>query len=624
MAHDTTMNGPWRIQVYDQKRLAYTGEVEGPVELGRQGDGDEAVFHLRKGPERARLVIAARDEDSVSRRHALLEPTDLGARVTNLSTKVPIRLRDGPEVRPGESLETPLPMAMMLGRKLVRVQGAVLVESDVEYLREATLPPGAWMATALELPPSGLSDAPGAPFDGGLGTREVESLVRWLQAAGDAFQAASEPCEFYQGATQALVENIVLDSCRALVLEQGAWTVAAASPTVSKPKDDHWRPSQHILGRLLTERRTVWSSPQQQSADLSMSLIGLSAVVAAPILNHQGEMIGALYGERRQHGGLQGPQVRTTRVDAMLVELLACAVASGLNRLAQERAAVAAHVQFEQFFTPELARLLAERPEMLKGQDAEITVLFCDIRGFSRISHHIDTAKVVDWIGDVMTTLSDCVRAHQGVLVDYIGDELMAMWGAPEDQPEHAKLACLAALDMLDQLPAINARWESTLGEPMDLGIGLNTGMARVGNTGSRHKFKYGPLGNTVNVASRVQGVTKYLKTRLLVTKATVDQLGADIPSRRLGLVRMVNIDDPVELSELSTPGHPSWETLRIGYEAALADFEAREFRQATRILGNLVLDHPDDGPSLVLLSRVVNCLIDPDAFDPVYVTPGK
>lgn len=616
------MNAPWRIQIYDQKRLVYTAEVTGSVELGRQGDDDEAVFQLRDQLGRTRLVIASRDEDSVSRRHALLEPTDSGAQVTNLSGKVPIRLHGGPEVRPGESFETALPVAMMLGRKLVRVQGAMPVEENVEYLREATLPPGAWMATAPGLPTSGLS---GAQFDEGLGTREVESLVRWLRATWDAFQDASEPCDFYQGAAQALVENIGLDSCRALVLEQGAWTVSATWPVVSEPGNDHWQPSQHLLGRLLSERRTVWSSPrQQQSAEVSLSLTGLSAVVAAPILNHHGEMIGALYGERRRRGG-PGLPARTTQVEAMLVELMACAVASGLNRLKQEQAAVAAHVQFEQFFTPELARVLAERPEMLKGQDAEITVLFCDIRGFSRISHHVDTARVVEWIGDVMSTLSDCVRAHQGVLVDYVGDELMAMWGAPEAQPKHARLACLAALDMLERLPALNARWTTTLGEPMDLGIGLNTGMARVGNTGSRQKFKYGPLGNTVNVASRVQGVTKYLKVRLLVTRATIDQLGSEVPSRRLGLVRMVNIGDPVDLFELSTPGsRPAWETLRVGYETALADFEAKQFRQAARILGNLVLDHAEDGPSLVLLSRVVNCLIDPETFDPVYVAPGK
>ena len=105
--------------------------------------------------------------------------------------------------------------------------------------------------------------------------------------------------------------------------------------------------------------------------------------------------------------------------------------------------------------------------------------------------------------------------------VEDIGDELMAMWGAPEEQPDHALLACRAALDMLAILPEMNAKFLDEIGESMDLGIGINTGVARVGNTGSKHKFKYGPLGSTVNLASRVHGVTKYMKVRLLVTEAT-------------------------------------------------------------------------------------------------------
>src|SRR5207302_9940389 len=138
----------------------------------------------------------------------------------------------------------------------------------------------------------------------------------------------------------------------------------------------------------------------------------------------------------------------------------------------------------------------------------------------------------------------------EGVLVDYIGDEIMAMWGAPEEQPNHAQLACNAALSMLDHLPALNQRWQSTLGEPMSLGIGLNSGEAHVGNTGSPRKFKYGPLGNTVNLASRVQGVTKYLRSRLLLTEQTCQEIGRLDPqlrarARRVGKVSVVNIDEP-------------------------------------------------------------------------------
>ncbi len=257
------------------------------------------------------------------------------------------------------------------------------------------------------------------------------------------------------------------------------------------------------------------------------SLLGVSAVVASPILDEKGEVIGALYGDRKRYRS-PGQPPRITRLDAMLVELLASGVAAGLARTEFERRAVAARVQFEQFFTPELAHQIAIRPELLEGQESEITLLFCDIRGFSRISEHLGPAKTVRWINGVMGTLSDCVLAHGGVLVDYIGDELMAMWGAPAEQPDHARLACRAALQMLEILPEMNEEWIGEIGQPFDLGIGLNTGIARVGNTGSRHKFKYGPLGNTVNMASRVQGVTKYLKVRLLVTQATRERLGKE------------------------------------------------------------------------------------------------
>src|SRR5438105_2825065 len=145
-----------------------------------------------------------------------------------------------------------------------------------------------------------------------------------------------------------------------------------------------------------------------------------------------------------------------------------------------------------------------------------------------------------------MTALSRCVLAHRGVLVDYIGDELVAMWGAPEKPIEPARLACRAALDMLATLPTLNERWQAMLQEPIQIGIGLNTGRAWVGNTGSEQKFKYGPLGNTVNLASRVQGATKYLACPLVITQSTEAELEGSFETRRLATVRVVNIADPV------------------------------------------------------------------------------
>ena len=159
----------------------------------------------------------------------------------------------------------------------------------------------------------------------------------------------------------------------------------------------------------------------------------------------------------------------------------------------------------------------------------------------------------------------------------------------------------------------------------MALGIGINSGIARVGNTGSHHKFKYGPLGNTVNLASRVQGATKYLRSPILITGSTHSQLDAGFQSRRLCLVRVVNIVEPVELHELADSDQSAWAELKYGYEAALAAFERRDFRSAARVLSGLLETWPDDGPSLLLLARAANCLNAPlSEFNPVWELPGK
>ena len=169
------------------------------------------------------------------------------------------------------------------------------------------------------------------------------------------------------------------------------------------------------------------------------------------------------------------------------------------------------------------------------------------------------------------------------------------------------------------------ARWLPVLHAATEIGIGINTGRAQVGNTGSSRKFKYGALGNTVNLASRVQGATRYLKTRLVITGTTRAQLDERFATRRLGKAAVVNIAEPVEIHELVAPGQPRWAEIRGAYEAALAKFEAGDFRGAIRVLGNLLAEHPDDGPSLILMSRAVNGQVDESsAFDPVWKLPGK
>jgi adenylate cyclase len=320
-----------------------------------------------------------------------------------------------------------------------------------------------------------------------------------------------------------------------------------------------------------------------------------------------------------------GTTAQISKPEAMLVQVLASGVATGLARMEQERAAVESQVRFEQFFSPELSRQLAENPELLRGKDCSVTILVCDIRGFSRITERLGPAKTLEWINEVLTILSDSAIKHGGVLVDFVGDELMAMWGAPEHQPDHSRRAVQAAAEMLRALPDVSRAWQSTIGEPIKVGIGVNSGLARVGNTGARRKFKYGPLGNTVNLASRVQGATKFLKTDLLVTADTRRELAPETPARRLCTVRVINIQGAVDLYEVRPDPDSTWPALCKSYEEALSRFERQDFHQATRILGNILAEHPQDGPSLVLLSRAVGELIRPtQPFDPVWELSGK
>jgi adenylate cyclase len=567
------------------------------------------------------LVIAELKANDISRRHALLErQADGSMRIENLSGTLPIGMENGPPLEPKGVRLAQLPIVLTIGKKAVRVQEVEAEAGNVRGLADVTAPPSLQFSSLQRFPGLGPQSTAAGELN--------RQVLRWLQTSMGVFQSAAGSADFFQKAAQAVVDIIGLDTGRVLLLEHDQWQTrafASGSPpgTGLRVAEDDWRPSLSVLNKVRVEKRTFWELPSI-AAEQKDSLIGVNAVVATPLLAANGDVIGAVYGDRRRTGKLFGPEL-ISELEAMLVELIASGVAAGMARMEQEQAALTARVQFEQFFTRELSEQLALQPDLLEGRDVEVSLLFCDIRGFSRISERLGPRGTVQWIGDVMGVLSDCVLAHAGVLVDYIGDELVAMWGAPAAQPEHARLACLAALDMLQAAPGINQRWSAILQEPVAFGIGVNSGIARVGNTGSRHKFKYGPLGNTVNLASRVQGATKYLRSPILVTGATHSRLAAGFLSRRLCQVRVVNIVEPVELYELAAADQPGWSELKQGYERALAAFERGDFGRAAHILSGLLEEWPDDGPCLLLLSRAATCLLAPAAeFNPIWELPGK
>lgn len=611
------MTATLRFEVYQQGRRLYAAQFNGPLELGRQQSPEEALFQTTAVAEGQRVAVAQLDGSLVSRRHLLIEPTaEDRVRISNLTAKNAIRLRDG-VVGPGSQRELFLPCSFHAGDLEIRVAPLVSTASDLHSLMQPAVAPGS-------LPPRAAASSLRLPA---LNQHDSESVVAWLQTVTMVLQSAASSEDFFQRAANAVVDVVGLDSGHALLCRGDRWEPVAAKNALGAPRPADWQPSRRVLEAMREERKTTWRQGTDVSA-VQGSLAQVEAVVVSPILDRHGAVIGALYGDRLL--GTRSPLgAQITPPDAMLMETLASGVAAGLARLEQERAAIGARIQFEQFFSAELAEHLSLHPDLLEGRDTEVTVLFADIRGFSRIAERLGPAGTMEWINDVLGAASECVIRHGGVLVDYVGDELLAMWGAPGAQPDHARRACRAAIEMWQALPAVNERWQARLGEATRLGIGVNTGPARVGNTGTQRKFKYGPLGNTVNLCSRVQGATKYLKSGIIVTAGTQARLDESFATRRLCQVRVVNIAEPVALYELCPAADGGWHDVRRRYDEALREFEQQRFGKTTTIVGQILETHPDDGPSIVLLSRAATLLAEQlggraGEFSAIWELPGK
>ncbi len=607
------MSPSLQLLLYKNEQLLHALALDGPVELGRQDEGEPPPY-ARKN---AKLVIAHKGENEISRRLLRAEPLPDGSvRLTNTG-RAPLTLSDGRVLEPKQSAQARPPVVLNLepaGRWACRLQDAATPPvEEIHSLPHATAPPRPPDPSSRLPSLSGLSR-------GGFDTREV---MDWLDQVLGVLQAAADSDDFFAHAARAAVQMADLDSAQVLLLdERGAWKPCAAFAAAGGAAGP---PSERVLEKVRREKRAFLRLPAAPGND-SVTLPGAEAIVAAPVLDRQENVLAALYGERLLSGMMAPGRPPLTSVEARLIEVLARGVAAGLARLTQERAALASRVRFEQFFTPELARRIAsDAEELLQAREAEVSVLFCDVRGFSRISERLGPAATLEWTQDVLEAMSRCVLEQGGVLVDYIGDALMAVWGAPEEQPDHAARACRAALGMLAALPGLSQHWQGTVKEPTRLSIGVNTGRAQVGNTGSRSKFKYGALGNTVNLASRLQGATKDLKSPALISAATREALGEGFCSRKLGAIQVMNIAEPVVVHELLAPGRPDWPAIKEQYEMALDLFEMKEFALAARAMADWRVRHQEDGPALVLMYRAVRCLVEgPLQGHPVWALTEK
>jgi adenylate cyclase len=208
---------------------------------------------------------------------------------------------------------------------------------------------------------------------------------------------------------------------------------------------------------------------------------------------------------------------------------------------------------FGQYVSKDVCEHLVANPALarLGGQRREMTVLFADIRGFTTVSESGQPEEIVQMLNQYFTTMVNIIFLHEGTVDKFVGDMVMALFGAPLDDPLHADHAVEAALDMIDELQKLNAAWQADGRPPLDIGIGINTGPMIAGNIGSDRIMSYTVIGDAVNLGSRLESLNKQYGTRIIISQATQARLNSRFELRPLGDVVVKGKTRPVAIFEV-------------------------------------------------------------------------
>jgi adenylate cyclase len=290
---------------------------------------------------------------------------------------------------------------------------------------------------------------------------------------------------------------------------------------------------------------------------------------------------------------------------------------------------------FGQFLSPEVIRRLLVDPRLVEPKKTDITVMFSDIRGFTTISEKLDAQELALFLNQYLSDMSRLVFEHHGTLDKFIGDAVMAFWGAPYEEPGHESKACNAALKMMERVCEMQKKWEAEGKPHLDIGIGLNTGVASVGKMGSAQRLAYTALGDSVNLSSRLEGLNKDYGTHILVNETTYSGAKNDgFLFRELDLIRVKGKLQPVTIYELigraaenSSYGTPDEVLQRIElFRQAHELYRIRRWEDAQKSFQTILDKWPDDGPSRTYWKRCQDYLFDepPSGWDGVFTMTHK
>jgi adenylate cyclase len=290
---------------------------------------------------------------------------------------------------------------------------------------------------------------------------------------------------------------------------------------------------------------------------------------------------------------------------------------------------------FAQYMAPSLVEQLAGNPKRLRlgGETRDLTLLFCDIRGFTSLAERMDADEVTRLLNRFLTPMSDAIMETGGTIDKYMGDAIMAFWNAPLDDPDHAAHACRAAQEMRRRLADLNASIardsEADGKEPVEIriGIGLNSGPCSVGNMGSNRRFDYSALGDNVNLASRLEGQCKTYGVEVVISETT--RAGAeDVSAVELDLIRVKGRRDPARIYTILAASDVP-EDLTAKHAAMLSAYRARDWDRADALIAECRTLMPGEELSGVYdlyAARIAELRADPpgDDWDGVFEATTK
>lgn len=298
---------------------------------------------------------------------------------------------------------------------------------------------------------------------------------------------------------------------------------------------------------------------------------------------------------------------------AVVMPAMAIAVASSLgttlNYALEGRERAKIRHAFAHYLAPEYVEVLVKDPSRLRlgGERREITAFFSDIQGFTTISEKLDPAALVALLNECLSAMTEIILQEGGIIDKYIGDAIVAIFGAPLDQPDHAERAVRAALRCQDKLAELRQSWAARGLPELRMRIGLNSGTAVVGNMGSQQRFDYTMMGDMVNLASRLESAASVYGVYILIGEETARRVQDVALVRELDLLRVKGKKLPVGVATpLAMRAQPGDAAERVASAArALAAYRQREFAAAAQEFAAIRARWPDDGPSQVFLERI-------------------